>query len=244
MGGAGRTVRDVRLDEGGVDPRVLAIEDRPDRFSPHRALHALMVARTGPEVPDRSRPPSPMGDDGAMERTRGDDELRALFDAAREGDDLALATFVRRTQPAVWRLCAALGRPEDPADLAQETYSRMLRSMHTYRGEAPVQVWLLSIARRVCADAVRRLQRHRRLVDRILRAQSLDISEPAHDGTLADLLTRLSPERREVFVLTQQVGLSYEETAALLECPIGTVRSRLARARDDLQRAVDEAETA
>lgn len=171
------------------------------------------------------------------------DDLRPLLEAAREGDDVALATLVRRTQPVVWRLCAAMGAPEDPADLAQETYTRMLRAMHSYRGDAPVQVWLLSIARRVCADAVRRLQRHRRLVDRITRSRPTELSQPARDGSLVDLVARLAPERREVFVLTQQVGLSYEETAALLECPVGTVRSRLARARTDLQRAVTEAET-
>lgn len=145
-----------------------------------------------------------------------DDELRPLLDAAREGDDVALATLVRRTQPVVWRLCAAMGAPEDPADLAQETYVRMLRAMHSYRGDAPVQVWLLSIARRVCADAVRRLQRHRRLVDRISRSGATDVTLPARDGSLTDLVARLPDERREVFVLTQQVGLSYEETAELL----------------------------
>lgn len=178
-----------------------------------------------------------------MGKGRDSDDLRELLDAAREGDDVALATLVRRTQPTVWRFCAAMGSPEDPADLAQETYTRMLRAMHSYRGDAPVQVWLLAIARRVCADAIRRLQRHRRLVDRISRTTSFDVTVPPRDGSLADLVSRLDPDRREVFVLTQQVGLTYEEAAALLRCPIGTVRSRLARARTDLQRAVGEAET-
>ena len=99
---------------------------------------------------------------------------------------------------------------------------------------------VLSIARRVCADAVRKLQR--RLVDKI--SQSLISSEtPASDGSLDYLMSRLDPDRCEVFVLTQQLGLSYEEAAEVLGCPLGTVRSRLARARADLFEAVRSAET-
>ncbi len=194
-----------------------------------------MVARTSQLVP----PAQNLGNHGPVPAR---DRLFDLLDAAREGNDAALAELVRETQPAVWRLCASLGAPEDPADLTQETYVRVLRAMHTFRGEAPVQAWILSIARRVCADAVRKLQRQRRLVDRI--SQSLISSETlASDGSLDDLVSRLDPDRREVFVLTQQLGLSYEEAAEVLGCPIGTVRSRLARARADLLEAVRSAET-
>ena len=194
-----------------------------------------MVARTGQMVPEGRD----FGQDGPVPTSDG---LFELLAAAREGNDAALAELVRATQPAVWRLCAALGAPEDPSDLTQETYVRVLRAMHSFRGEAPVQAWILSIARRVCADAVRKLQRQRRLVDRI--SQSLISSEsPATDGSLDDLVGRLPAERREVFVLTQQLGLSYEEAAEVIGCPVGTVRSRLARARAELLDAVRSAET-
>ncbi len=170
------------------------------------------------------------------------DPLRSLVDAIREGDDGALAELVRRTQPVVWRLCAALGAPEDPDDLAQETYVRALRSLHGFRGESPVQWWLLAIARNVCADAVRRMQRQRRLVDRLQRFIEPTASAPVGDGTLDDLVARLEPTRREAFVLTQQVGLSYEEAATIVGCPVGTIRSRVARARTELLHAVRSAE--
>jgi RNA polymerase sigma-70 factor (ECF subfamily) len=91
---------------------------------------------------------------------------------------------------------------------------------------------LLSIARRVCADDVRKRQRSRRLADR------LELS--AGDGVMVDadsvdhILDSLDPDRREAFVLTQVMGLSYEEAAEVMSCPIGTVRSRVARARADL----------
>jgi RNA polymerase sigma-70 factor (ECF subfamily) len=160
------------------------------------------------------------------------DPLRPLLDAAREGDDQAVAELVRRSQADVWRLCVALGSPGEEQDLVQETYLRALGSLGTYRGEAPVRAWLLSVARNVCADHVRRRERQRRLLDRV-RPHPLDAVSPAHTS-IDDLLAELGPDRREAFVLTQMLGLSYEEAAATLGCPIGTVRSRVARARADL----------
>ena len=160
------------------------------------------------------------------------DPLRALVDAAREGDDQAVAELVRRTQPDVWRLCVALGSTGEEQDLVQETYLRALRSLGSYRGDAPVRAWLLSIARNVCADHVRRRERQRRLIDRV-RPHPMDAVSPAHVA-IDDLLDTLGDDRREAFVLTQLLGLSYEEASVALECPIGTVRSRVARARADL----------
>jgi RNA polymerase sigma-70 factor (ECF subfamily) len=160
------------------------------------------------------------------------DPLRSLVDAAREGDDVAVRELVRHTQLAVWRLCSALGSPGEEDDLVQETYLRAFRALDSYRGDAPFQPWLLSIARRVCADHVRRRVRQRRLVDRISR--SLSPNElPDLDGS-TELLAVLSDDRREAFVLTQIVGLSYEDAAVAADCPIGTIRSRVARARADL----------
>jgi RNA polymerase sigma-70 factor (ECF subfamily) len=89
---------------------------------------------------------------------------------------------------------------------------------------------------------VRRRQRHRRLVDRVGRSISSAPRAVDSGGGLGDLVERLHPDRRDAFVLTQMVGLSYEEAAAALGCPIGTIRSRVARARDDLLAALRAAE--
>lgn len=166
----------------------------------------------------------------------GTDPLRALLDAAREGDDHAVREFVRQTQPLVWRMCSVLGSPGEEEDLVQETYLRALRSLDSYRGDAPARSWLLSIARHVCADHVRRRTRQRRLVDRLTRTTATDL--PPHPESAHQLLTGLLPEQREAFELTQLVGLSYEEAAATIGCPVGTVRSRVARARAALLDAV------
>ena len=175
-----------------------------------------------------------------LEAVQPVDPLRRLLEAAAEGDNVAVAELVRLTQDRVVRLCHSLGSPGEEEDLAQETYLRALRSLHTYRGDAPVQVWLLSIARHVCADHVRRRQRQRRLVDRISRLTNAP-SAPDRQH-LEDLLDVLDIDRREAFVLTQLVGLSYEEAAAVVGCPIGTVRSRVARARAALMDAVQQQE--
>lgn len=165
-----------------------------------------------------------------------DDPLRPYVEAALEGDDVAVGELVRRTQPAVWQVCAALGSTGEIDDLVQETYLRALGALPRYRADAPVRVWLLAIARRVCADHVRRRQRSRRLHER-LRAHTTTVDVPAPE-VLDDLLDVLDPDRREAFVLTQLVGLGYEEAAAVVGCPIGTIRSRVARARADLLAAV------
>lgn len=172
------------------------------------------------------------------------DPLRSLIDAAREGDDVAVRELVRETQPIVWRLCTALGSPGEEDDLVQETYLRALSSLDRYRADSPVLPWLLSIARHVCADHVRKRVRQRRLVDRLSRFATDAGAAPsaANRTSLAELVDALDPDRRDAFVLTQVTGLSYEEAAESLGCPIGTIRSRVARARADLVDAVRLAE--
>ena len=162
-----------------------------------------------------------------------DDKLRVLVDAAREGDNVAVRELVRRTQPTVWRLCNLLGSRGAEDDLAQETYLRALRALPSYRGEAPVIAWLLAIARRVCADHVRSCVRQRRVVAALTHSRD-DRAVAAPGNPTWALLEAIDPDRRDAFVLTQVAGQSYEEAALTLGCPVGTIRSRVARARADL----------
>lgn len=170
-----------------------------------------------------------------------DDHLRRLVEAAGDGDDVAVRELVRLTQPIVWGLCNLLGSPGEADDLTQDTYLRALRALSTYRGDGSVVSWLSSIARRVCADHVRRRIRQRRLF--VALAPAADdqfVGEP--DSATMQLLDGLDRDRREAFVLTQVAGVSYEDAAELLGCPIGTIRSRVARARADLLGVVRAAE--
>jgi RNA polymerase sigma-70 factor (ECF subfamily) len=130
-------------------------------------------------------------------------------------------------------VCSVLGSPGEEDDLVQETYLRAFRSLPTYRGDAPITAWLLSIARRVCADHVRGRVRQRRLFAALTDTVE-DQWAPAPGNPTWELLGAIDPDRREAFVLTQLAGLSYEEAAVVLDCPVGTIRSRVSRARAEL----------
>ena len=165
------------------------------------------------------------------------DDLERWASGAVDGDPLAAAAFVRATQRDVWRLCAHLADPQVAEDLTQETYLRAIPALPRFQGRSTVRTWLLSIARRVCADHLRRKKR----TPLTLVLESDDWPEPNRaddevgDGVAAqDAVDRLAPERREAFVLTQLLGLSYAEAATVIGCPVGTIRSRVARARDEL----------
>jgi RNA polymerase sigma-70 factor, ECF subfamily len=156
--------------------------------------------------------------------------------AARSGDPLAQAAFVRATQAEVWRFVAALIDTSNADDLTQETYLRAFRALPRFEGRSSVRTWLLGIARRACADHLRAVTRARRLSQRLALADDAQAHQPDPAGQVSAhvLLQRLAPERREAFVLTQLLGLTYEQAAAVLEVPVGTIRSRVARARADL----------
>lgn len=132
----------------------------------------------------------------------------------------------------MWRLCAQLVSRELADDVTQEVYLRAYRALPSFRGESSARTWLLSIARRTCADQVRDLRRRRRLATRIERPEAEP--DPSRVVDVEALLAGLEPDRRTAFVLTQVLGLSYLEAAEVCGCPVGTIRSRVARARSDL----------
>ncbi|MEQ3554147.1 sigma-70 family RNA polymerase sigma factor [Pseudonocardia nematodicida] len=172
-----------------------------------------------------------------------DSTVTAWALSAGSGDRAALASFVRATQPDVHRFLVHLNGPADAEDLAQETYLRALRSLPSFAGRSSGRTWLLSIARRVAADAVRTAVRRPRVRD--LGEATQDVLERAlprtgvHEAVLLRaLIEDLAPDRREAFVLTQVLDLGYAEAAQVCGCPVGTIRSRVARAREDLVTAL------
>lgn len=170
---------------------------------------------------------------------RPDDALTEWALAAGRGDRAALAAFVRATQRDVLRFVTHLAGPGDAEDLAQETYVRALRSISTFSGRASARSWLLSVARHTCADAVRTARRRPRcnpVTDWDTAVAACAGSEEA--VALRALVAALDPARREAFVLTQVLGLGYAEAAEVCGCPVGTIRSRVARAREELVAAV------
>lgn len=130
-------------------------------------------------------------------------------------------------------------------DATQATYLRALPALSRFRGESSARTWIIGVARNTCLDERRSLVRRKRLVDRIT-AQPLDTLD-RHDpegstAELDELIDALHPDRREAFVLTQVLGFPYDDAARMVGCPVGTIRSRVARARADLLATVDQAD--
>lgn len=174
------------------------------------------------------------------------DELTRLLVEAREGDRVALAAAIRASQGEVWRLAAHLVGADAADDVTQDTFVRAWRSLPGFRAEASGRTWLLVIARRACADAVRSRMRRRglaaRLTDRFETSAGGVTGDDSGRHALDDLVAALEPGRREALVLTQIVGCSYVEAAEICGVPVGTIRSRVARAREDLLEQVRAAE--
>jgi RNA polymerase sigma-70 factor, ECF subfamily len=160
---------------------------------------------------------------------------------ARDGDRRAFASVVDLAQAEVWRLCAHLVGRAEADDLTQDTFTRVVRALPAFRGDASGRTWLLSIARRACADEVRRYVRARRRDARLVSAVA---AEPDGSPTaeIALLLAELDPEQRTAFVLTQLHGLAYADAAEVCGVPVGTIRSRVARARERLVATVRAAD--
>jgi RNA polymerase sigma-70 factor (ECF subfamily) len=181
-----------------------------------------------------------------MVERHDDARITAWAIAAGRGDRAALSEFVRATQRDVHRFVAHLSGTPDADDLAQETYLRALRSLPGFEGRSPARAWLLSIARHTAADAVRAAKRRPRtsgVEDWDALAAAIGRPELVRSAgdeavVLRSLVAALDADRREAFVLTQILALSYAEAAEVCGCPVGTIRSRVARAREDLVEAV------
>jgi len=160
------------------------------------------------------------------------------------GDEASFRALVDRESRYLYGIAHALtGNATDAEDVVQETFAAVLTSR--YRGESSVRTWLVGILVRR-AGMVHRL-RHRQRWHRSLQAEAADgptvelTTPPGTAGTearldLATMLQSLSPEHRAVIVLRELEGLTYEEMAAVLGVPQGTVESRLHRAREELRK--------
>ena len=179
---------------------------------------------------------------GSPDATESSDEsLTNWALAARHGDSAAVDHLMRALHRDVLRYVAYLcADPQAVDDLAQDTFLRALGSLHRFEGRSSARTWLLSIARRAVIDSYRRAAVRPRLSDVADWQLAVELAQPQglpgfDDGVaLLDLLAVLPDERREAFLLTQLLGLPYEEAAEFSNCPVGTVRSRVARARATL----------
>lgn len=196
--------------------------------------------------------PAPCGPQPAsvpQDRTAEDTASTGWALAARAGDREAADAFVRALHRDVVRFVAHLSAdPQAAEDLAQDTFLRALRTLHRFEGRSSARTWLLTIARRAVIDDFRRAAARPLLADTHDWRTSVEHAQPTglpgfEEGVaLQELLAALPYDRRQAFVLTQLLGLSYAEAAREADCPVGTVRSRVARARTAMTAQLERVE--
>jgi RNA polymerase sigma-70 factor (ECF subfamily) len=177
--------------------------------------------------------------------SRTDEELVASSLAGdRSAFDLLVLRWDRKIQGAIYRL---IGSEEEARDLCQEAFLKAYRGLGAFKGEARFSSWLYQIALNLCRDRMRR-RRGRTLVS--LDALEADGQAPVlrEEATALDLVeTRdlqrrvkaavldLGEEQREVIVLKEYEGLTFQEIAEVLDLPVSTVKTRLYRGLDRLR---------
>jgi RNA polymerase sigma-70 factor (ECF subfamily) len=175
--------------------------------------------------------------EGAVEEPRPE-----TLEAARRGSLAAFEEIVRACQHDVWRFTMNVVRDREAAeDVTQETFVRAFRALGRYRGDAKFTTWLLTIARNCALDEVRRKARRRDTTD-ALEAQPYQSAtgDPATALEVREALASLPVELRESIVLIDMLGESYADAASVLHLPVGTVKSRVHRARDQMLTALLE----
>ncbi len=154
---------------------------------------------------------------------------------AREGDLGAFEDLVRAYQADVWRFAYHFTRDRSMADdVTQEAFLRAFRFLRTFRGDSRFTSWLFRIARNCAMDALR--QR----TSQAAKEPPPPLGPPDAQARLEieAALAAVSPEHREPFLLIEVFGLSYQEAADVLKVRVGTVKSRMHRARQAMIRAL------
>ncbi len=170
---------------------------------------------------------------------------RNLTERARQGDEAAWRTIYESTCDRLFAfLCFQIGDRDEAKDILQETYLQAFRRLETYRGEAPLEVWLRSIALGRSRDwkrvILRRLKRTARLTESSARVEP-DIQQVQFDSESSALyraLGELSHHQRAALLLREWEERSFREIADLLGCAESTARVHHARARERMRAAL------
>jgi RNA polymerase sigma-70 factor (ECF subfamily) len=155
------------------------------------------------------------------------------------GDHQAMVELVDRYQSLVFGFCyRMLGQRQDAEDATQETFVRVLRSLARWDDQRPFRPWLLTIAANRCRTMLES-RRRRPVPCAIDENQCRDRSGDWREADLLNEeiqlgLSRISPEHREAFLLFHEHGMSYQQIAEMLGCPLGTAKTWIYRARRQL----------
>ena len=176
-------------------------------------------------------------------------ELSALLDRCRQGDDLAWEAFVRQFQRRIYSIaCGYAANAEEARDFAQDIFVRLYETRGRWAPADSFTAWLVRVARNLCLDELRRKKARPPAHD----VQADEMFDLADAGPTPDAVLETSRERqlvwralsslghlsREMILLKEIQGLTFQEIAAMLHAPIGTIKSRSSRARLELARQV------
>lgn len=173
-----------------------------------------------------------------------------LIDQARGGDMDAFAELVKRYQTPIVHFCQRMvGVPQEAEDLAQDTFVRVYRYLPRLRPDAKFSTVLFGVARNLTLNFIRDSKRRGRDLTRSIEqadGRNLELEDHAArpdrvarvreiEELLERAMAELSAEHREVIVLRETQGLDYDAISEITRCRKGTVKSRLARAREQLR---------
>ncbi len=178
-----------------------------------------------------------------------EDEMR-IIQRVRNGDVNAFELLVREYEKNVYNLALRMVKnPDDAADMTQEAFIKAYNSLSSFRGDSKLSVWLYRIVSNGCLDFLRSVRRHPAVSLSVENDEGeeteLDIPDESQspEELLERKLTRESVRRglealpedyRQILLLREIQGLSYEEISAILALELGTVKSRIFRARKKL----------
>lgn len=179
-----------------------------------------------------------------------------LVSAAKAGDQQAFEQLVQDNQNRIYSLAVRLaGDREEAFDLAQEAFVKAWQGLPAFQGESSFATWIYRLATNVCIDYLRKQKRRRQVESEVsLDDEELSWTEPAdwsqdphrqlerseQGRALARGLEALPEQQRQILVLRELSGLSYQEIAEKLNLDLGTVKSRIARARMALRKILAE----
>lgn len=174
-------------------------------------------------------------------------ESGQFLDRLRAGDPKAFEDMVKTYQHRIYGVALRMmGNWSEAEEVAQETFLRAHRALPEFRGDSRLSTWLYAIASRIClnrlASGEGRIARRRaaeEMADSARDEPAGDLERDDREAAVHKALAELSEERRAVVVLRDFEGLSYDEIAAALGLELGTVRSRLHRARLDLREKLE-----
>lgn len=177
---------------------------------------------------------------------------KILIQKCKSGDIYAFEQLIQGYQKKVFNIAyRILGDIDDASDMSQEVFIKVYKSITNFKEESSLSTWIYRIATNTCLDEVRRKKKAAsismsstiQLEDGEITIQVED-SKPGPDELIAQKETReeinkaiesLNEEHKAVIVLRDIQGLSYEEISSVLQCSLGTVKSRINRARSSLK---------